>query len=408
MTGTQLTFKPRDEFAKLSLHEKNDYLLDVTREFCAARGYEYVPLTKDALSRLRRFYSRRSFADLQLDSMGGPMREVLGRMGETIAGKEFAKVLDSEIPPSAAASRVNRAPPIDDSQLMFFVPSVHDAPLKDDVNLMDVAPFSLSKMKRDGVIRYELKDCVITVEGGSEVGIANAYDYDIFLNMVSYLAEEMRRFRAAEKKGRRPSLPTHVYRPTAAQILKFCRREQGGKQALELEKALDRLQATRIKIVNLGDGKRRDAESFPLIGRYKAVSRTTQDKIEQLEIEIPNWVYQGVVKPNGTPSILTLNPDYFLIAKPIAKFIYRLARKSAGQGEAHYTVEDVHHRSGSQLPIRKFRQVVEEIVAGTKTDPLPDYDLTLTQGREGMVLNMRKRHALPATGQPADMFAEDA
>jgi len=354
------------------------------------KGDDYLPLTKDALSRLRRFYARRSFADLRLEQMqDDQMRDVLSRLGESIIGKEFAKALNSEIPPSA--TKVNRAPPINDDQLMFFVPSVHDAPLKDEVNLMDVAPFSLGKGRRNGIIRYELKDCVITVEGGAEVGIANAYDYDIFLNMVSYLAEEMRRYRAAEKKGARPSLPSHIYRPTAAQILKFCRREQGGKQYEELERALDRLQATRIKIVNLGDGKRRETESFPLIGRYKVVSRTSQDRIEQVEMDIPNWIYEGVVKPDGKPSILTISPDYFLIAKPIAKFIYRLARKAAGQDEAFYKVSDIHYRSGSQLPLRKFRAVVEGIVEDTKQDPLPEYDLTLREGRDGPVLHMKRR-----------------
>lgn len=393
-----IQFLPRADFAALSLYQKNDYLQDVNRRYAEGRGLEYLPLTKDALKRLRRFYSRRSLADLQLDQMDDvEMRDVLIRLGEGIVGKELMKRLESEIPPSA--SKINRAPPLDDDQLMFFVPSVHDAPLKDEVNLMDIAPFSLSKTKRDGMIRYELKDCVITVEGGAETGLANAYDYDIFLNMVSYLAEEMRRYNAADRNGRRPSLPTRVYRPTAAQILKFCRREHGGKQYEELERALDRLQATRIKIVNLGSGSRRETEAFQLIGRFKVVSRTAQDKIEQVEIAIPDWVYDGVVQPGGKPSILTLNPDYFLIQKPIAKFIYRLARKAAGQTEAFYRLADLHYRSGSQLPLRKFRQTVEEIVAGSKTDPLPDYDISLRDGRDGPVLHMRKRKDGPASAQ---------
>jgi hypothetical protein len=45
-----------------------------------------------------------------------------------------------------------REPPPDDAQLMFFVPPVHDAPLKVDMNLMEVAPFSLSKTIRQGII----------------------------------------------------------------------------------------------------------------------------------------------------------------------------------------------------------------------------------------------------------------
>jgi plasmid replication initiation protein len=401
MKKPKIDFISRNEFAKLSLHQKNAYLQQITKDYIDAKGDEYFPLTKEALSRLRRFYSRRSIADLQLENMSDElMRDTLANLGEAIHGKQLAKVLESEIPPSAAKGRTNRIPPIDDDQLMFFVPSVHDAPLKDEVNLMDVAPFALSKVKRDGIIRYELKDSVITIEGGAEVGIANAYDYDIFLNMVSYLAEEMRRFRAADHKGQRPDLPARVYRPTAAQILKFCRREQGGKQYLELENALDRLQATRIKIVNLGNGKRRETESFPLIGRYKVVTRTTQDKIDQVEIDIPSWIYEGVVQPQGKPSILTLNPDYFLIAKPTARFLYRLARKAAGKDEAFYTMKDLHHRSGSSLPYRKFRKAIQDIVADTKNDPLPDYDLELRDGRDDLILHMRSRESQNSkTGQ---------
>lgn len=400
MKRTALSFMPRSEFAQLSLHDKNAYLQQATQSYMEAKKQDYVPLTRDALSRLRRFYLRRSFADLKLEQVEDDlMRDALTRLSEAIYGKELKRAIESEIPPSAAP--LKRAPPIDDDQLMFFVPSVHDAPLKDEINLMDVAPFSLSKTKRDGIIRYELGDSIITVEGGAEVGIANAYDYDIFLNMVSYLAEEMRRYVASEKKHLRPNLPGRVYRPTAAQILKFCRRGQGGKQYLELERALDRLQATRIKIVNLGDGKRRDAESFPFIGRYKVVSRTAQDNIDQVEIEIPNWVYDGVVQPLGKPSILTLNPDYFLITKPIARFIYRLARKAAGQTEAFYKMKDLHYRSGSQLPLRKFRQTVEEVVKSTVSDPLPDYDLELREGREGTVLYMRKRLMIASVEQAA-------
>lgn len=382
------TFIPRDAFASLSLREKNDYLQSACRQLMEARGEEAIPLTKDALSRLRRFYSRRSVADLRLEKIDDPdLRERLRVLGECIHGKEIGKVIESEIPPS----RNNREPPINDDQLMFFVPTVTEAPIKDEVNLMDVAPFALSKVRRDGMIRYELNDSVITIEGGAEVGLATAYDYDIFLNMVSHLAEEMRRYRISMRKGGRPSLPARIYRPSAAQILKFCRRGMGGKQYTELERALDRLQATRIKITNLSGGRRRETQSFPLIGRYKVVSRTAQDKIDLVEIDIPTWVYEGVVQPDNKPSILTLNPDYFLIAKPIARFIYRLARKAAGQSEAFYTLDDLHYRSGSKLPKRKFQQSVEEIVANASADPLPDYDISLVAGQTGSILHMKRR-----------------
>ncbi len=390
MSRHKLNLLSREDFAAFSLYEKNAYLQKVCADVQQARGEEHEPLGKEALSRLRRFYSRRSFADLKRDEVEDPgLRDALGRYAEAIHLGEVKKVVAHEAP--ATPKLLKRAAPADDAQLMFFVPDVYDAPVKDDLNLMDYAPFSLSKSPRQGVLRYELKDCTVTIEGGADIGLATAYDYDIFINMVSCLAAEVRDYRAAERKGLRPSLPDKTYRPSAADLLKFCRRDLGGKQYVDLEKALDRLLATRIKITNLNGGKRRETEAATLIAGYRVVSRTEKDRIDLVEIDIPQWVYEGVVNPNGKPSILTLNPEYFLIARPLAKFIYRLARKAAGDTEAYYKVSDLHYRSGSKLPMRKFQAALEEIVAAAQNDPLPDYDLELRKNDRGGVLRMSHR-----------------
>ncbi|WP_369411430.1 replication initiator protein A [Phycobacter azelaicus] len=378
----------RGAFSALTLHQKNEYLQKLTARYMEANGRSPIELSREALSRLRRFYSRRSMADLKLEKMTDrEMASALSRVANAVGQGDLEKRIESEIPPTSEL----RAPPIDDDQLMFFVPNIHDAPIKDDVNVMDVAPFSLSKTKREGKIRYDLKDSSITVTGGSDSGMANAYDYDIFINMVSYLAEEMRTYRLSQKKGRNPSLPAKVYCPTASQVLKFCRRGNGGKQYVELENALDRLQDTRIKITNFKPGARRETETFSLIDRYRVLSRTTSDRIDHIEIIIPDWVYEGIVNESGSASILTLNPDYFLIKKPTARFIYRLARKAAGQGEAHYTLKDLHHRSGTTIPFHKFRNAVADIVDRAENEPFPDYELKLIPGRECQVLRICRR-----------------
>lgn len=387
-------FLSRAEFSKLSLHEKNDYLVSIADEYAREKGYRDIKLSKDALSRLRRFYSRRSAADLKInDTPDKVLKSALLGIADVIRKESFEKAIEAEIPPSQSSSSINRLPPIDDDQLMFFVPQIHDAPLKDDVNILDIAPFSLSKSRRDGVIRYDLKDCTIQIEGGSQTGIANAFDYDIFLNMVSYLAEEMRKYHRDASKGIETSLPPRSYRPTASQIFKFCRRNRGGRQFEELERSLDRLQATRIKITNTSKGKRREVKSFSLIGTYRVVSRTTTGLIDNISIEIPDWVYSGVVKDKDYSSILTLNPDYFLIRKPTARFIYRLARKAAGKGEAHYSFTDLYHRSGSVLPYTKFKSGLLALIESCETDPLPDYDLTIKPGRDCPVLCMQHRQS---------------
>lgn len=390
---------PPSEFAALNLAEKNKYLQKVAQLVAEARGMTALHLDKNALACLRRFYMRRRASDLQLDAMrDGGMRDALRRMSEAVHLGEVRQLIAHETKVEPVTTF--REPPPDDAQLTFFVPTVHDAPLKDDVNLMDIAPFSLSKQVRQGSIRYELKDAIITIEGGAEVGLVTAYDYDIFIHMVTHLAAAMRDYRNAEKKGLRPSLPPRTYRPSAAEILRFCRRDRGGKQYDQLEPSLDRLQATRYKITNLThNNTRRAAEAFPLIGRYKILSRTKGNKIDLVEIDIPDWVYQGVVTPGETPSILTLNSDYFLISRPLAKYIYRLARKATGlNGIADYGLDTLYQRSGSSMPFRKFREAVLEVVAAAKKEPLPDFDIEIVNGKHSQMLRMtdrRRREALP-------------
>jgi plasmid replication initiation protein len=392
----QLDLMPRTAFADLPLHGKNDYLQQLAESFCARTGRPFRPLDKEALSRLRRYYSRRVFADLKLEQApDNELNRALRALGEAIRAKDLCLDVASALLAEVPAKPVLRSPPTDDDQFMFFVPAIYDAPIKDDLNLMDVAPFSLSKNARTGVIRYELKDCIITISCNSAVGMATAFDYDIFLNMVSYLAEEVRRYRIAEQKGLRPDLPPKVYRPSAAHILKFCRRSDGGRQYIELETALERLKGTSIRITNLSGGKRREADSFSLINEYKVVSKTSNGHIDTVQITIPDWVYLSLVRPETNLSILTLHRDYFLIGPGLGRFIYRLARKAAGKGEAHYSVTDIHRRSGSAQELRKFTYDLTALVSRTSLFPLPEYSLELTKGRDGPVLHMRYRSDPP-------------
>ncbi len=387
----RLDLMPREQFAVLSLHAKNDYLQDLAQNFAKQTGREYQPLDKDALSRLRRYFSRRVFADLQLE--GKPdtgLEGALRRLGEAIRASDrnvdIEAALVQELP-----RRTLRPATTDEAQLMFFSPSVYDAPIKDDVNLMDVAPFALGKKIRTGVITYELKDCLITIEGGAEVGIATVFDYDIFLNMVSHLAEEVRRFRIETSKGLRPTLPPKIYRPNVANILKFSHRQSGGRQYEEVEEALRRLAKTSITITNLAGGKRRQVDTRPLLGEYRIISKTKTGKIDQIEIHIPDWVYLSVVRAEKTLPLLTMNADYFLISSGLGRFIYRLARKAAGKNEARYTARDLHKRSGSPQEYRFFLRDLKEFVTRTQAFPMPDYDLAMTDGRDGPVVLMKRR-----------------
>lgn len=399
MKRSKFNLMPRDEFASLSLHEKNAYLQDLSKRFVALHGRDPCELDKDALSRLRRYYSRRVWADLKLDQIDdddSPINRAIRNLGEAIRNESLQADIAAVLMQESKPKRVLRSAPPEDAQLTFFVPTVYDAPIKDDVNLMDVAPFSLSKRSNAGIIRYELKDSLITIEGGAETGLATVFDYDIFLNMVSHLADEVTRYRREEAKGLRPSLPPKTYRPSASHVLKFCRRSDGGKSYEDLEAALDRLANTTIKVVNLSNGRRRQVDSRPLIGGYSVVSRTNANRIDMIEITIPDWVYTSVVRNEKTIPLLTLHEDYFLISSGLGRFIYRLARKAAGKGEATYSVREIYKRSGSTQEYRKFAYDLKEFITRTQAFPMPDYDLALQEGKDGTVLVMKRREEMAA------------
>ena len=52
------------------------------------------------------------------------------------------------------------------------------------------------------------------------------------------------------------------------------------------------------------------------------------------------------------------------------------------------------------MPLRKFTQAVQELVRTTETDPLPDYDLSLEQRKNGLMLRMQRRAAEVIAGRP--------
>lgn len=264
-----------------------------------------------------------------------------------------------------------------DDQQNFFIPALHSSATRDSRSIMDVAIFRLSKQKQRAgeVIRYKRSDGHLEVSSGA-FGMATVWDYDIVLMMVSHLTRAMDRYRdgAGEKPGK-------TFRPHASEILRFIRRADGRRQAQEIEAALDRLLTTRIKAV-------RTNEAEGLISRYHVLSRTKTKKIDLVEIEAPEWIYREIVS-GESPSIMTVHPDYFLITKGIGRFVYRLARLRAGNGEATWSFEKIYEHSGSSGGARRFFQHLRDII---KSDCLPEYTLTEKTGRNrNPLLVMSKR-----------------
>lgn len=301
------------------------------------------------------------------------LKQALNRLGETLE--------------QAAPRSSMRPAPANDNQPDFFVPSLYDIPVKDGVDLMDVAVFRLSKrhQRKGDVLRYQLHGAQVEVTAGG-YGMASVWDYDLVLMCISHLAEAVRRHRDGKGKP-----PTRTFRPHVKEVLKFCRLSDGGQQYEAVEKSLDRLKNTTVKITRTNrNAKLRATAGFGLIETYKVISRTDTGCVSTIEIVIPEWIYEAVVT-HDNPQILTVNPDYFLIDKGLARFVYRLARKSAGTDRARYLFKTIYERSGSAASFKEFCRMMRQIVVA---NDLPDFHLAEEVGKDGPILCMTARALL--------------
>lgn len=291
--------------------------------------------------------------------------------------------------PRPRSEGVMRNKPKGDEQHDFFTPCLYDVSGRDSRTVMDVAVFRLSKRnKRAGeIIRYDMPDGYVEVSAGP-YGMASIWDYDIILMMVSQLTEAMNRYR--DGKGERPG---RIFQPHVSDILKFCRKSDGTRQYKEIEGALDRLKGTQIKFSRKGKGrKERKTSSVGLIDSYDIISRTDSGSISSVSIGIPTWIYEEVTA-SKRPDVLAVHPDYFLIEPGIARFIYRLARRAAGKGEASWGFSTLYERSGSTGEFKKFCWTIRKII---KANDLPEYSLQEQTGKEGPILVMTNREAVAA------------
>ena len=289
-----------------------------------------------------------------------------------------------------------RKAPKAESQTDFFVPTLYDVGTKDSRSIMDVAVFRLSKRDRRAgeIIHYELSDGHVTVSGGA-AGMASVWDYDLVLMAVSHLTEQMNRFR--EGKAEHPS---RIFRPHVADVLRFCRRSDGGKQKDDLVETCIRLNTTHVAVQRFKKSIKGKTitvdEGEPLISRYKVIKSDT-GKPEYIEIELADWMYREITDGKN-PDVLTVHPDYFLIDPGIGRFVYRLARRAAGKTEARWSFQTIYDRSGSSGTLKKFTENLRKII---NSNDLPEYNIKEELGNSGPLLVMTYRNSSLQMGNNA-------
>ncbi|WP_345812568.1 replication initiator protein A [Paraburkholderia sp. PREW-6R] len=246
----------------------------------------------------------------------------------------------------------------------FFVADILDAVPKDDMLSMEHPMFAL-KAGDKRVRIYERNGVTVKVKPGSD-GCATIHDKDIWIYCISQLVEALNRGR--ERVGRELRFTAHAF------FLATNRRTDGDSYD-RMSKALARLKGTVIE-TNISTADLRERGGFGLIETWKVIERTSDGRMEAVEVTLPNWLWRSV----KSMQVKTLSREYFRLRKPLDRRIYELVRKHGGaQAQWRVTLAVLHEKSGSTDNLRKFRAAVKTLAT---SNHLPDYRLAFDTERD--------------------------
>jgi plasmid replication initiation protein len=258
----------------------------------------------------------------------------------------------------------------------FFLCDMFDYALKDDGVSMEAPIFSLSTKADTSIWHWESKDSLRAITVTPSVkGRATQFDKDLLIYVVSQMTEALNRERLDAQ--------TRVVRFRVYDYLVSTNKPTGGKEYQRLQDALERLTGTRIK-TNIKTGGVRVKEMFGLIESATIVEKALDDEsMIAVEVTLSKWLFNAV----QAHEVLTINPDYFRLRKPIERRLYELARKHCGdQARFVIGVELLQDKCGSQSSLKEFRRALREVI---EADTLPDYKLAIDNDKSQVVICMR-------------------
>ncbi|WP_339644389.1 replication initiator protein A [Jannaschia helgolandensis] len=143
------------------------------------------------------------------------------------------------------------------------------------------------------------------------------------------------------------------------------------------EDALDRLRGTTIK-TNIKTNDHVQVRGFGLIDAYEINRRDGSGeedpfgRMAKVRIKVSDWTFRAV---QGM-EVLTINPKYFRLRRPLERRIYELARKHVGDQTRPFRIglDKLQRKVGSNSPAKKFKFFVKQIA---HDGHLPDYDIAV-------------------------------
>jgi plasmid replication initiation protein len=185
----------------------------------------------------------------------------------------------------------------------------------------------------------------------------------------------------------------------AYDLLRATNRQSSGAGNDLLLDALRRLAGTRVE-TNIQQGGDTNTSNFGLIDGFDVVSKTDNGRIQQLQITLSDWVFDAIDNNN----VLTLNPTYFQLRKPIERRLYELARKHCGkQSKWEIGLTKLKDKTGSLSTDKEFKRMLVRVINDTLIhEHMPDYTFELSDHK----LVVRPIRSTPTQGHLPPLNAD--
>ncbi|MEZ5838144.1 MAG: replication initiator protein A [Geminicoccaceae bacterium] len=247
----------------------------------------------------------------------------------------------------------------------FFILDVSDTAPKDDLASMEHPVFSLSVKPDMRELAYEHNGRRLLIVPSGK-GLATIMDKDILLYCISKLVHMKN---AGEEITEWVELSAH-------EVMVATNWRTNRESYQRFEDALDRLRGTTIK-TDVPTGGHMQLKGFGLIDEYE-INRKMDGapspfgRMTRVRIKVSDWTFRAI---QGL-EVLTINPQYFRLRRPLERRIYELARKHVGDQGHPFTIglSTLQKKVGSNSPEKKFRYFVKQIAADGH---IPDYDIAV-------------------------------
>jgi len=284
----------------------------------------------------------------------------------------------------------------------FFILDVSDASPKDDMASMEHPVFSLSVKPDKRELTYENASQRLRVVP-SGLGLATIMDKDLLLYCISKLVHAMN-----EEEEISPWVEM-----TAHEVMVATNWNTGKRDYKRFEEALTRLRGTTL-VTDIRTGEHMQTRGFGLIDEFEIDRKDERGELSpfgrmtRVRVKVSDWTFRAV----QAREVLTINPRYFRLRRPLERRIYELARKHVGEqrrGAAprppfRIGLGKLQQKVGSNAPAKKFRFFLKEII---RDGHIPDYAIRLDGDIAEFTPN-RGRRAADAGAADDDVVAAAA